>query len=67
MAYVFLYLMKPKEREHGFSHGALASAIDDFFLRVEKNSTPVQAWPAMSNLAQRQLRIPRFRDLFVSA
>jgi hypothetical protein len=66
MACVFLYWIKPKEHEHRFSHDTLASAIDDFFWRVEKNSTR-QVWPAMSNLAQPQLRIHRFRSVFVSA
>jgi hypothetical protein len=39
MACVFLYWTKRKEHEHRFSHDTLASAIDDFFWQVEKNST----------------------------
>ncbi|SIT45580.1 hypothetical protein BN2476_470056 [Paraburkholderia piptadeniae] len=65
MACAFLCLLKLKDQAHRFRHNACVSAIDEFFFRVEKNSTAMGA-RRMSHFSQRRLRIHRFRRLFVS-
>jgi hypothetical protein len=62
-----------KQRECSLSHVASPRAIDEFFLRVEKNSTIVDEAllepfrRARCDFSQPRLRIDRFRRLLASA